>query len=807
MANFTGTNGDDALVGTADADTFDISQGGSDTVAGGNGDDIVKAGAAFDALDEINGGIGYDSLRLVGNYAGGVTFGSQTLRNVEEIVLGAGFNYGLTLANATVAAGQTLKLDAYSVGTGKSVTVDGSAETNGSFLFYDGQGHDTFVGGAQSDNFSFAHGGNDTAFGGGGDDVITFEGTFGGADHVDGGAGNDVLYLRGNYGAGLAITAAMVTGIETLSVVANFTYALTIADGVVGAGQNLFVTAEGISGTGKLLFNGAGETDGTFSFRDSIGDDTLTGGANDDVFYGVYGGGDVYFGGGGNDTFAMNGTLDATDQIYGGAGNDWVSLDGDYSAGLVFDMFTISNVESLTVTAGHDYKLKTDDANVGPGKTLYVSAGLDATNHIEFDGSAETDGRFEFYGGAGNDVFTGGAGDDYFDAHNGGNDSFFGGAGNDTVNFFDSYTTGDFVDGGAGSDAVGFTGDFSAGLTLSAAQMQNVESISVGDDFSYKFKTTDDLVAAGATLAVSGFWIGAGHSLTFDGQAEADGRFELTGGAGNDVLTGGKLDDTFFLNREGNDVYSGGAGNDTFWVGSNFTAADSLAGGGGTDSVNLSQDMSAGFTFGAATMTGIETLFLYWGHSYKMTTVDGTVGAGKALTVEGSFLGAGDKLTFDGSAETDGRFTLLGGADVDTLTGGAGKDALGGGGGNDTLTGGAGIDTLTGGLGKDKLYGGADNDIFMFGGAAESTVADADRIYDWNAGDKINLAGIDANSALAGDQAFVFIGAAAFSGAGQLRVTSGADTVVTGDINGDGTADFRINLTGNHTLAAGSFVL
>ena len=806
MANFTGTNTDDTLVGTADADTFDVSQGGSDTVTGGKGDDIVEAGSAFDALDRINGGNGFDSLWLAGNYAGGVALGGQTLRNVEEILLGAGFSYALTLADGTVGAGQTLRLDAYSVNAGQSVTIDGSAETDGGFQFYDGQANDTFLGGAQSDNFSFAHGGNDTAFGGDGGDVITFEGTFDGGDHADGGAGNDVLYLRGNYGSGLAITAAMATGIENLGVLGNFTFALTIADGVVGAGQNLLVSGHGISGTGKLLFNGASETDGTFSFRDSIGDDSFTGGANNDVVYALYGGSDTYSGGGGNDSFALYGNLDASDQIYGGTGDDAVSLDGDYSAGLVFDMFTLNNVESLTVTAGHDYKLTTDDANVGPGRTLYVSAGLGAANHIEFDGSAETDGRFELNGGAGDDIFTGGAGDDYLAAHNGGNDSFFGGAGNDTVNFFAGYTAGDFVDGGAGTDAVGFSGDFSAGLTLNAARLENVESISVGGDFSYKLKTADDLVAAGASLAVSGFYVTAGHSLTFDGSAETDGSFALTGGAGNDVLTGGKLDDTFFLNREGDDVFSGGAGNDTFWVGSDLAAADSLAGGAGDDTVRLSQDMSAGFTFGAATMTGIETLFLYWDHSYEIATADGTVGAGKMLTVEGSFLGAADKLTFDGSAETDGRFTLLGGAANDTLTGGAGKDTLAGDAGNDTLTGGGGNDTLAGGVGKDKLYGGADDDTFVFGDPAESTVAGPDRIFDWNAGDKINLAGIDADSTLAGDQAFVFIGAAAFSGAGQLRAVSGTDTVVTADLDGDGAADFRINLTGNHTLAAGSFV-
>ena len=54
---------------------------------------------------------------------------------------------------------------------------------------------------------------------------------------------------------------------------------------------------------------------------------------------------------------------------------------------------------------------------------------------------------------------------------------------------------------------------------------------------------------------------------------------------------------------------------------------------------------------------------------------------------------------------------------------------------------------------------------------------------------------IDANTGLAGDQAFAFIGAAAFSGvAGQLRAqVGGGATVVSGDLNGDSAADFAIN--------------
>lgn len=62
---------------------------------------------------------------------------------------------------------------------------------------------------------------------------------------------------------------------------------------------------------------------------------------------------------------------------------------------------------------------------------------------------------------------------------------------------------------------------------------------------------------------------------------------------------------------------------------------------------------------------------------------------------------------------------------------------------------------------------------------------------------------------LVGNQAFAFIGVAAFSGvAGQLRAVSNTTrTLVVGDVNGDRVADFHIQLNTVVTLVAGDFVL
>ena len=63
----------------------------------------------------------------------------------------------------------------------------------------------------------------------------------------------------------------------------------------------------------------------------------------------------------------------------------------------------------------------------------------------------------------------------------------------------------------------------------------------------------------------------------------------------------------------------------------------------------------------------------------------------------------------------------------------------------------------------------------------------------------------DANTLLASDQAFSYIGAAAFSSAaGQLRF---AGNILSGDVDGNGTGDFEIQLLGVASLTAGDFVL
>jgi lysophospholipase L1-like esterase len=158
---------------------------------------------------------------------------------------------------------------------------------------------------------------------------------------------------------------------------------------------------------------------------------------------------------------------------------------------------------------------------------------------------------------------------------------------------------------------------------------------------------------------------------------------------------------------------------------------------------------------------------------------------------------ATDRLAGDGlSNQISGR----GGNDV--VLGRGGNDRLHGGSGTDLLNGGAGNDVLLGSTGNDRMTGGSGKDRFDFNSISDSGAASGirDVIVDFRRGDKVDLSGIDANAGASGNQSFRIV--SDFTGsAGQLtREKLGAGFLVSGDVNGDGNADFAIQV--NTTLSA-----
>lgn len=213
------------------------------------------------------------------------------------------------------------------------------------------------------------------------------------------------------------------------------------------------------------------------------------------------------------------------------------------------------------------------------------------------------------------------------------------------------------------------------------------------------------------------------------------------------------------LGNDGNNILRGAGGDDVL---QGRGGADTLDGGAGNDTASYSQAKA-----------GVRV-------DLSKTVAQNTVSEGKDQLVS-----------------------------IENLTGSRYADSLSGDDKANVIDGGAGDDVIHGGGGADQLYGGAGADKFVFTNIDDSGPAKAarDTIYDFKSskGDVIDLHGIDAKTG-SGDQAFKVVGA--FSkAAGELTITLDKDHYdVSGDVTGDGRADFTITVYADR-LVAGDFIL
>jgi VCBS repeat-containing protein len=161
--------------------------------------------------------------------------------------------------------------------------------------------------------------------------------------------------------------------------------------------------------------------------------------------------------------------------------------------------------------------------------------------------------------------------------------------------------------------------------------------------------------------------------------------------------------------------------------------------------------------------------------------------------------------SIDGNLGND---VLYGGSGNDILNGNDGLEIIYGGSGADTISGGANRDIIYGGYGADIISGGADIDTFFY----TSVLDTGDTISDFSGagvlgGDILSLSGIDANSTLAGNNAFAFGGTTATAN-GVWYSTSGGNAVLYADTDGDLlTIEFAITLNAVTSFTATDFVL
>lgn len=303
--------------------------------------------------------------------------------------------------------------------------------------------------------------------------------------------------------------------------------------------------------------------------------------------------------------------------------------------------------------------------------------------------------------------------------------------------------------------------------------------------------------AEDGTQVASWSWSARRKTLTQTGYETADA---VRGSSVKDVIKGQGGDDRLF-GLNGDDTLEGGAGNDSLDGG---PGADRMVGGVGDDAyfVDNRHDKVVESESGSG---GYDRVIAMAGHTLAAGVEQLEMWSDTGLTGTGNTLG---NVIF-GSLGGD---VISGLAGEDYIVGGLGADKLSGGDQNDLLYGEDGTDELTGGLGADRMTGGAQADRFVFKALAETGfgfAADVIADFSHRQKDKLDLKAIDP-SAVAGDQAFSFVGEAAFVANGQAQVRwtpSGGSALVLLDANGDGSADASIVLGGVGTLQASDFVL
>jgi Ca2+-binding RTX toxin-like protein len=402
---------------------------------------------------------------------------------------------------------------------------------------------------------------------------------------------------------------------------------------------------------------------------------------------------------------------------------------------------------------------------------------------------------------------TGTDGRDLFRLDIPGHHSAYGLDGVDSFYFGAAFTGADFVDGGANRDSLVLQGDYRVTFARpgGVSSIVGVESISLlsglnrsfgdvaGNSYSYDLTMIDGNVAAGALMKVNGFHLQAGEDFRLDGSRETDAALQVFGGLGTDTLIGGAMGDVFIFGHD-----------------NRFAPGDSVTGGGGYDVLYLRGDYDLDFRSFTGALTGVESIGLltsgnteYLGggdgdFDYRILWNDDLLDRGATMTINGSRLQAHETMVFDGSAETFGTLRVFGGAGDDELTGGAGRDQLHGGGG------------------ADLLRGGYNGDVFRYSKTSDSTAAARDRILDFKSDDTIDLSGIDAIASTEANEAFVFIKGKAFTAGGpgaqgEVRAYNayGSLWIVEADVNGDGFADFVIEVQVENifALSASDFIL
>ena len=813
----TGNAADNALTGT-DGNNILNGKAGADTMAGGAGDDTYVVDSAADQVIEAVAG-GYD-----------------TVRSSVDFVLGAGVE-ALSLTGAA-RHGTGNDLDNAIKGSGFADVLDGGAGVD---LLTGGAGDDLYImdrigdravegktGGidtvralvdwtltANLENLELAglaHVGTGNALanhllGTGLSDTLNGAA---GADTMAGGAGDDT-YVVDSAGDVVVEDAATSGGRDTVL----SSISLTLTDGV----ENLTLTRAGLTGTG---------TAGDNLLTGSAGGDSLVGLGGNDTLDGA-GGADTMAGGAGDDTYVLD---NLGDTIVEG-------LDGGHDvAVLMVDGLTVSGDIEVIRLGGSAHSATGDGAdNILEGGSGHDTLDGGAGNDVLLAG----DGNDVLNATSGHDNLSGGSGDDVYHIHGAAVDleDFLG---HDRIDASDG-TADQHIDlsgeteseiehehchitpGGNSAAPLDvqflqdLTGSFADDIATVRGLVPQIVAAVQGIQADSTFGLSSFVDKPVSPFGVAGEWVyQQEQALSADGATLQATYAGITTHSGSDTPEA-QLEALMQLALHAAEV---GYRPDSARFVVLFTDAPFHVAGDGAAGGITTANNGDGLTPGngafedypliaqvqaALIAANIIPIFAIAG-GFEATyqgLVD-SLGRGTVVSltanssnIVAAITGGLTEATTTHIEDCDagsGNDTVIGGIEDNALAGNDGDDNLDGRAGDDHLIGGAGADILTGGAGQDSLLGGDGADHFIFALTTDSAAGAADVIGDFATGlDVIDLSGIDADTVTDGDQAFVFIDAAAFGlVAGQLRlVDNGAGMAeLSGDVDGDGIADFAV---------------
>ena len=366
-----------------------------------------------------------------------------------------------------------------------------------------GAGNDLMFGGDDDDQLS-GDAGNDEMFGGLDDDQLSGGD---GADTLNGGSGRDTL--NGGDGTDMFVLNADADTVDGGSGTDTINAQLL--------GKSLAVNLA----TGSMTIDGQVSTvTGVENAIGSIVTDTLVGDGNRNVLDGGFNGGDVLIGAGGDDTLIGGRGADLLD---GGTGTD-VADYREAAAGVTVDL-------AQGGTGG--------DA---AGDTF---TGIEDVDGSDFGDSITGDaGANDLFGRGGNDLLKGGGGADTLSGTSG-DDTLVGGDGDDTLS---GGSGADSMSGGAGNDLYQVS---EAGDRVNETGGSGVDTVQSTISFSLASNTTGDV----ENLVLTGFAAvnGVGNALnnTVQGNNNAN---NLNGNSGADHMSGRGGNDSYVVNEVGDVV-------------------------------------------------------------------------------------------------------------------------------------------------------------------------------------------------------------------------------------------------------------